>query len=593
MLAGCGGGSGGSSTSGGGSSTSTVTGTAATGKPIAGATITLMDAKDHSKTLTTNVDGTYTIDVSGMTAPFLLKVSSNNVVLFSVGNQPGVVNITPLTDLIIKTWYEAQGKSIDSVFSDPMRNPPPTVTEVQVISNAVKKIVQKWLVDRGIDVNKFDLITTAFNADGSGIDGVLDTLSVDYSNVQPVITINAGPSGSQTTTLSLDRTSGTVSADTSITVNGVTSTSFTSAVVPASTAVREGLNGVLTTLSNLAAVVNAKGTNLVASDVRPFVDDHFLSGFKNADQFSAQLASDLAGTTIDSITVDHILTFDNVNNIIAVVGEVEISHNGQTIVQEVKDDFVFKKESDGSWKFYGNQERVKADVKTETTQRMLGTGTSCSTGCDGVYYDLKIQVIAPTNAVTSATVTGNIGGTTQTLSLTKAAGTFIENDGTVTDQFELVSGPGSTFYELASPADFPAAGNPYTIHVNFADGSTANYTRVLGASTSEAMTLQSGVESTVGHSASTTIGHPVTLSWNLPVTFPIKSVEMYAHVTNTNGDNCDTNGPDLAADATTGTMTLPSTCNNLSLQIGPGYPSITVAVTGISGESTNIWYAFK
>ena len=425
---------------------------------------------------------------------------------------------------------------------------------------------------------------------------MLDTLTVDNTNpAAPIITVNASAAGTQTTNLTLD-SNGNITASTSITVNSVTSTSFTTAFVPASSAARTALNGVLTTLSNMAAVINARGTSLAGADILPFVDSGYMGGGKNSSQFSANMASDMAGNTLNNFTVDHILNFDSVNNIIAIDGQVTITSGTTTVVKDVNgnegDGLIFKLESDGSWKFYGDQQRAKVNLRTETSQRMLGTGTGCTTGCDGVYYDLQLQVGAATTSVTAATATGNIGGSTQTLSMTKGSGTFTDSSGFVTDHFD-VNGPGGTFYGLSGPSQFPTAGSPYTFAVLFSDTSTANYTRMIGGSTSEALTLQAGVEAAVGHSASATLGKPVTLSWNLPVTFPIAEVYMYANVTDTNGNGCDTQGPTLAANATSGTMTLPATCNGLGVQISPGYPSISVVVTGTSGESTNIWYAFQ
>lgn len=599
LTLGCGGG-GSSNNNPGNTGTTSVTGTAAAGVPIASATITVKDATGVSRTATTGADGKYTLDVTGLTAPFLLKVNlSNGTSLYSVGGAAGVVNVHPFTDLIIQTWYEVQGKTIDAAFSDPVGNPPPTTTEIEVIASVVEEIVQKWLTDNGIDVTSFDLISTPFDANGAGFDAVLDTVTVDNTNpAAPIITINAGASGTQTTNLTVG-VGGDISISTSITVSGVTSTSFTSAFVPASSAAQTALNGVLTTLSDMAAVVNAKGAGLAAADILPFVDSAYLGGGRNASQFATNMASDLAGKTLNSFTVNHILSFDETANIIAIDGEATITSGGTTLVQEVNGDdnngLIFKLESDGSWKFYGNQQRVKINLQTETSRRMLGT--TCPTGCDGVYYDLQIQINAPhtgtTADVASATVTGNIGGSTQALPMTISPTTVTDSSGLVTDQIDLM-GPGGTFYGLASPSEFPPAGSSYAIQVTFGDGSTATYTKVLGASTPEAMTLQAGVESTVGHSATATLGQPVTLSWNLPVTFPIASVEMYAHVTDSTGTgSCDTNGPDLTASSTTGTMTLPATCNGLGVQVNPGYPSISVVVTGTSGESTNIWYAFQ
>ena len=52
----------------------TLSGTAAAGAPIASATITVKDKYGALKTIETGTDGKYSVDVTGMTAPFLLKV---------------------------------------------------------------------------------------------------------------------------------------------------------------------------------------------------------------------------------------------------------------------------------------------------------------------------------------------------------------------------------------------------------------------------------------------------------------------------------------------------------------------------------------
>src|SRR5581483_9169596 len=452
-LYGCGGGS------SSGSGTATVSGTAATGQAVASAVITITGAAGGTVTATTAADGSYTADVSSLTAPYLEKVTTGaGTVLYSVGPAAGTVNIHPLTDLIVRAWYEAQGKTADAAFADPAGNPPPTATEVAVVASVVEKVVAKWLTDKGIDPTQFDPITTTFKADGTGFDAVLDTLNIDHSNpAAPVITINAGASGTQTTNLTVGGT-GDISASTSITVGGVTSTSFTSAFVPASAAAKTALTGVLTTLSNMAAVINAKGASLAGADILPFVDSAYLGGGENAAQFAASMASDMAGNTLDSFTVNHILSFDSVNNIIAIDGQVTVTSGGTKIVQEVDengDGLIFKRESDGSWKFFGNQQRAKINLKTETSRR---AANSACTGCSGVFYDLQIQVNAPVGAITSATVTGSIGGSTQTLSMTKGSGTFTDSSsGLETEHFDLMSGVSSTFYVLASPSEFPPA----------------------------------------------------------------------------------------------------------------------------------------
>src|SRR5437016_4555279 len=95
---------------GGGSLDGGLSGVAATGHPIAAATVTLKDSAGTTKTATTDSAGKFTLDLAGVVAPFLLKVDlATGTSLYSVGSQVGVVNIHPLTDLIIELWYKVQG----------------------------------------------------------------------------------------------------------------------------------------------------------------------------------------------------------------------------------------------------------------------------------------------------------------------------------------------------------------------------------------------------------------------------------------------------------------------------------------------------
>ncbi|NKE73776.1 carboxypeptidase-like regulatory domain-containing protein [Candidatus Manganitrophus noduliformans] len=595
VLQSCGGG-GGSSGGNPPAGAITVSGTAATGAPVGNATITIKDATGASKTATTGTDGKYTIDVSGMTAPFLAKVDlPGGTALYSVGSAAGVVNIHPLTDLIIRTWYEVQNGAVDTAFSDPAAAPPPTATELAVIVSVIKDLVSKWLVDAGLDLENFDLISTPFDADQSGFDGFLDDITVDTTN--RVISVDTDGDGTdeQVTNLDLDGdddgTNGDITAATTIVVNGTTSTSFTSAFIPTTATEREGVAGALATLQSLAATATAKGADLAATDLLPLYDSNYRHRGLDENQDAAGFADDLRGTTIESFIVERVLSFDSTNNIISISGRVILTQDGVTveeIVDEDGDGLIFKKQSDGRWLFYGNQERARAQVGVITERRMLGI--TCPSGCDGVYYALKVQVGAPVGEIASATITGLIGGSQQTLPLT-STGTFTD-DGVNTEHFDLQDS-GSWWYQLSGPSAFPPAGTVYTLTVTFADSNQEVYTRVLGASTSEAFNLQSGVEATVGHGSGATLGNPVTLSWTLPVSFPIEEVFMYGSLKSTGGVGCDVEGPLLASTATSGTITLPTTCNGQSVEVNPSYPSINVVVQGKNGEETSIWYAFQ
>ena len=87
----------------------TITGTAATGNPLAGATVTVKDSTGRTATGSTAADGTFSIAVTGMTPPFMLAaVPVSGLNLYSVlpamdmtTTNTQNVNITPITTLVM------------------------------------------------------------------------------------------------------------------------------------------------------------------------------------------------------------------------------------------------------------------------------------------------------------------------------------------------------------------------------------------------------------------------------------------------------------------------------------------------------------
>src|ERR1039457_5070419 len=90
-LNGCGGG-------GSGSSTPTVSGVAASGAPMTG-TVFLKDSANHPEMSTTinSQTGVFSFDVSGTTAPYMLRTGT----LYSMSSGPGTANINPMTHLMV------------------------------------------------------------------------------------------------------------------------------------------------------------------------------------------------------------------------------------------------------------------------------------------------------------------------------------------------------------------------------------------------------------------------------------------------------------------------------------------------------------
>ncbi len=180
-------------------------GTAAAGAPIGGATVTLKDRNGSSVSAVTGADGRFLLDTAGLEPPFLLRVDlPAGGSLYGVATVAGVANLHPLTDLILRTWYGVEGTDLGAAFANlGPSTPVPTALEVGLLEGLVRRAVQKWLEDRGIDPGTFDLIRSSFAADGTGFDAVLAGTTV-------------APDGS-----SLRITDGTTTQDSSFTFSSV------------------------------------------------------------------------------------------------------------------------------------------------------------------------------------------------------------------------------------------------------------------------------------------------------------------------------------------------------------------------------------
>ena len=97
LVAGCGGGGGGSSTSS--TSMVSIAGTAATGKALANATISI-DCARGSMSVAADANGNYHATLSAVT-PCVISATSGGTMLHSVAFAGGTYNVTPETDLLL------------------------------------------------------------------------------------------------------------------------------------------------------------------------------------------------------------------------------------------------------------------------------------------------------------------------------------------------------------------------------------------------------------------------------------------------------------------------------------------------------------
>ena len=190
FLAGCGGGD--YSAPAAAPAYTTISGTAAAGAPIIGS-VTIKDSSSPAKTKTAviSADGKYTVDVSGMTGPFMMRadgtVGGRSYSLYSAATSAdvgGTINVTPLTDLIvaniagqIASTYFASGN-----FSGL------TAAALATETNSLRARLQPILTALGVG-SSIDLLRASFNADHSGLDAALDVLRVEVNSTTAKATI--------------------------------------------------------------------------------------------------------------------------------------------------------------------------------------------------------------------------------------------------------------------------------------------------------------------------------------------------------------------------------------------------------------------
>ena len=188
MLAGCGG--------GGGGVAGAIGGTAATGAPVDGI-VYVTDSNGIEVNAPVEADGSFSVSVAGMTPPYLLRVVTNGGgdVLYSFASEENItVNITPLTTLALHLAYNGDLETLPAVWSansDVLDDG--LIESQQLIINAN---LAALFDGYDIDATYYDFMNVAFNADSSGIDGVLDALaiSIDFTGGGYTVLVDGQPS---------------------------------------------------------------------------------------------------------------------------------------------------------------------------------------------------------------------------------------------------------------------------------------------------------------------------------------------------------------------------------------------------------------
>ncbi|MGH8293291.1 MAG: Ig-like domain-containing protein [Gammaproteobacteria bacterium] len=200
-----------------------------TGRAVQGAVVSLKDSGSQTVVAMTDTSGRFQIATSGLNGGFLLQAADNQGhVLYSFAAGAGVINVTSLTDLMVRMWYQAHGTTAEAAFADPAAHPVPQASELATLNSALTGLLAGALTSQGLDPAKFNMIATPFVASGGGFGAVLDHVAVSPANGGFLLRDTLGQ---RETTITFDAAHHAVALNT-VDLTGQTAASRTSLVLP-------------------------------------------------------------------------------------------------------------------------------------------------------------------------------------------------------------------------------------------------------------------------------------------------------------------------------------------------------------------------
>lgn len=183
----------------------TVSGMAVAGAPVVG-TVNIKGANGKTSYSAIRADGSYTVDVSALTAPFIIfaegHVGGETVSLYSTVSRPGTANVTPATNLAMTLALGANPEIVyppaDIKEDGEEVADAPATEEIDAAKTKVQELLAE--VFAVLDVPEgFDIMNGTFTV-GSAFDKVLDVVKINVEtsasdNSEAQITITDAMSG--------------------------------------------------------------------------------------------------------------------------------------------------------------------------------------------------------------------------------------------------------------------------------------------------------------------------------------------------------------------------------------------------------------
>lgn len=340
-------------------------GTAAVGAPLAGS-VTVKDSKGVTKTAQIGGNGAYSVDVSGMTGPFVFRATGSangrTYTVHSIANSAdanGKINITQLTDLVAAN---VGGQLAQDYFDQFEKNGVAATATPAAIDAEVAKLKEKLqpiLTALGVDANA-DLLRTPFTPLSSPLDSALDAIHVSVDPTTSVATISTTANASVIT----DDIKQKAAAETNPPKLAADNVSTAISDAPL---VKKALTDVIGKFANGLPS---------ASDFTALVTSNFLNDDENAQTYFGDLATDpsLVGATFTDIEIRQI-DYSDPAKITARVSFTAKSKEG-LVLDRIDDWLVRKSPTDGVWRVHGNQ-RVLVLEAFSTASKISGANGTC------------------------------------------------------------------------------------------------------------------------------------------------------------------------------------------------------------------------
>lgn len=446
-LAACGGGSSGSGSTASGTTSGTTSnatptsmaGTVAVGGSVVGANITVIDATGKSVATTSDASGNYSISLSGLTAPLLVVASDPTGVhptLASVvasiptgTSAPVVGNVTTLTTAVA-ALLTTSGNPLELTGSGSLSSLAQTASVMAAIAK-LNTALSNILPANGLNATSFDPVGTAFTANQTGADAVIDAVQV----------VPAPTGGTQIIS--------SAAPSNGIALNQSTSVSTPLAAPPASAVY---LSQVMTALTQCLGGTSSACSNAIDANYKE-------NGFATFATAHPKLAA--SGVTIG--TPQTLEFFTGTGGVQEALVSIPYTTSGGVAGTEVT---VVQQTSGGAWDIIGNQQQYNVSIWSYLSRWQFLDANDAQFSRYEAGLNISIPVGGPNPAnLASASVTGpGINGTlylvprsgtgNSTLALTSTVQTGVPTGG-------VTSGSNTNLYRWSWQA-LPGATGTYT-----------------------------------------------------------------------------------------------------------------------------------